>query len=107
MGLALCGQSFHMCYIPIQLKRDPKKKEEKKASGCTGLYNKLQLKSFAAALKYFFYIKFEKIKAKELVSLCACPLHLTSLESKAIRVARWWAGLTVNSCIDRRSLQQK
>lgn len=31
-------------------------------------------------------------------SVCVSALYLASLKSKAIREARWWAGLTVNSC---------
>lgn len=39
----------------------------------------------------------QRSQSVSVCGVCVSALYLTSLKSKAIRKARWWAGLTVNS----------
>lgn len=81
---------------------------------CASCYFKLQLESLSALFKSLTFSSKAKVVKSVRICLLVCVsqcaqvvLCRTSLKPKAIREARWWAGLTVNNCIDRRSLQQK
>lgn len=72
---------------------------------CASCYFKLQLESLSALFKSLTFSSKTKVVKSVRICLLVCVsqcaqvvLCRTSLKPKAIREARWWAGLTVNNC---------